>query len=207
MTQAVSDFFFHSIPGYWLQTVPFAAAAGLVFWLLKYRKYRTTPFSKKLWSVLFACYMADVVCMVFFFSSIRYFWGFLFLNNKAENIFDVLFIKREANFIPDFYRHFDKESLLNVVLFLPFGVLYPLSREAASWKKTVPVGLLCAVGIEALQPLFGRAFDVNDIIMNAAGVLISSTLFFLVAGIAEKRGRKNTEPDPCRKNDSPERTE
>ena len=193
MAHAVSQFFFYTTPGYWLQTLPFAAAAGFVYWLLKYRKDKTTPFNKKLWSVLFVCYLADVVCMVFFFSSIRYFWGFLFLNYKPDNIINVLFCKRTANFIPDFYKHFDTESLLNVVLFLPFGVLYPLARNVRSWKKTVLAGLICTVCIEALQPAVGRAFDINDMILNAIGVLVSSTMFFLIAGIARKSKRQPDE--------------
>lgn len=203
MALTVTDFFFHSTPGYWLLTVPFAAVAGFVYWLLKYRKDKTAPFKKKLWSVLFVCYAADVVCMVFFFSSIRFFWGTLFLNYNANNIIDVLFVRRPANFIPDFYKHFDTETVLNLVLFLPFGILYPMAKNVGSWKKTVLTGLLCTVGIEALQPAVGRAFDINDMILNAAGVIISSTLFFLIAGIAKKvkggvPGRSVTEQNAVR---------
>ena len=187
MALSISDFFFSTTPGYALQTLPFAAAAGVIYWLLKYRKNKTAPLSEKLWSVLFACYIADVVCMVFFFSSIRYFWGFLFLNNKAENILNVLSCKRTSNFIPDFYRHIDKETLLNVALFLPFGVLYPLAKKGSSWIRTVLAGMLCTVCIETLQPAVGRAFDVNDLILNTFGVLLSSTLFFLFARRIRRR--------------------
>ena len=126
---------------------------------------------------------------MFFFSSIRYFWGVLFLNNKAENIINVLFCKRPANFIPDFYKHFNTEAMLNVVLFLPFGILYPLAKSDASWFRTVLAGILCTVSIEVLQPVVGRAFDINDLILNTFGVLISSTLFFVAAWIAKRLAR------------------
>ena len=132
MALAVSDFFFSTTPGYLLQTLPFAAAAGFVFWYRKYRKDDTVPSSQKVRSVLFVCYIAELVCMVFFFSSIRYFWGFLFRNNRFDNIYKVLFVKGTANFIPDFYKHINKEVILNAVLFMPFGVLYPLAKNGST---------------------------------------------------------------------------
>ena len=189
MTLNISDFFFSTIPGYLLQTLPFAALAGFVFWFLKYRNDKTVPFSRKLWSVLVVCYIAQVICMVYFFSSIRYFWEFLFLGHKAENIFLALFRKGSVNLIPDFYRHFDKEAILNLILFMPFGVLYPLARNGSTRIRTVAAGVICIVCAEALQPIMGRTFAVNDLILNAAGLLLSSTLFFLIARTANRRNR------------------
>ena len=192
MWSAVSHFLFNTTPGYVLQTLPFAAAAGAVWWYLKFRKDKTVPLSKKIRCVLFVCYIAEVVCLVFFFSSIRYFWGVLFLHNKPENIINVLFKKRASNFIPDFYRHINKETVLNVVLFLPFGVLYPLAKSGVNWRQTVLAGLICTACIEALQPVLGRAFDVNDVILNAIGVFISATLFFLFMRVIKRRDREPT---------------
>lgn len=185
----ISHFFFSTIPGYLLQTLPFAAAAGFVFWFLKYRKDKSVPFSEIKWTVLFVCYMAEVICMVYFFSSIRYFWEFLFLGHKAENIFLALFRKGSVNLIPDFYKHIDEEALLNMILFFPFGFLYPLAKNGATWIRTVSAGVICIVCAEALQPIMGRTFAVNDLILNTCGVLISSSLFFLLARIAKRRNR------------------
>ena len=189
MTLDISHFFFSTTPGHLLQTLPFAAAAGFFFWFLKYRKDKTAPFSKKMWEVLFVCYIADVICTVFFFSSIRYFWEFLFLGHKAENIFLAMFRKGSVNLIPDFYKHIDEEAILNMILFFPFGFLYPLAKNGATWTRTVLAGVICIVCAEALQPIMGRTLSVNDIILNTFGVLVSSTLFFLIARIAKRRSR------------------
>ena len=192
----ISHLFFSSFPGSILQTLPFAVVVSVVYWFLKYRKNETVSFANKLKKVLFVCYCAEVICMVFFFSSIRYFWGFLFLNNKPENIINVLFYyKGTVNFIPDFYKHISMESIMNVALFLPFGVLFPLAKNGGTWIKTVLTGIACTVCIETLQPAVGRSFDVNDMILNTIGVLISSTLFFLVSGIVKlcKKKSKNEE--------------
>ncbi len=193
MTLSFSQLFFSDFPGNLLQTLPFAAAAGAVFWFLKYRKDKTTPLMEKVWSVLFVCYCAEVVCMVFFYSSIRYFWGALFLNNRADNIIKVLFCKGTVNLIPDFYKNIDRENILNMILFLPFGILYPLAKRGSSWGRTVLTGVICVVGAEVLQPLVGRSFDVNDIILNTPGIILSASLYFLIAWVVKRLKRKKAE--------------
>jgi len=42
-------------------------------------------------------------------------------------------------------------------MFLPFGILYPLSQKEPTWKKCVIGGLVAVAVIEILQPIFGRA--------------------------------------------------
>lgn len=54
-------------------------------------------------------------------------------------------------------------------------------------EKTMLVGFLCVIGIEVLQPVFGRAFDVNDICLDMIGVTVSSLLFFLCKRIVDHR--------------------
>ena len=183
MTLAVFNGFFSSAPGYLLETLPFALFSGLVYLCLKIKKDRKIPLSQLIRSVLFTTYVAEVVCMVFFFSSIRYFWGFLFLNYKPDNIIDVLFLRGTANFIPDFYKNMNREKIMNLFLYLPFGVLYPLAHPGRTWKKTILAGSVFIIITEILQPLVGRAFDINDIILNTFGLLTSATAFRLFSQI------------------------
>jgi len=69
-------------------------------------------------------------------------------------------------------------------LFFPFGLLHPLFRPRSSWGRTVGTGLALCLSIELLQPVFGRSFDVNDIIWNSLAILLSATLFHAVKGLA-----------------------
>ena len=48
-------------------------------------------------------------------------------------------------------------------------------------------GLLTSVVIELLQPVFGRSFDINDIILNGLGVLLSAAVFFGVRALRRRR--------------------
>ena len=66
------------------------------------------------------------------------------------------------------------------MMFLPFGVLHPLSHPKYTFRKTVFAGLIYVAVIEVLQPVFGRAFDINDIILNTFGIVVSAGMYFLV---------------------------
>ena len=75
-----------------------------------------------------------------------------------------------------FISNISGETIGNFLMFLPFGILYPLSQKEPTWKKCVIRGLIAVAVIEVLQPIFGRAFDMNDIILNSLGIVVSTTI-------------------------------
>lgn len=82
------------------------------------------------------------------------------------------------------------ERIVNFLMYLPFGVIYPLATKCKSWLRTVAAGFLCSVIIELLQPVIGRAFDIDDVVLNTAGAAVAAVLFFVVA-----RGVRNKEQE------------
>lgn len=67
---------------------------------------------------------------------------------------------------------FIRQVVLNVVMTMPFGFLYPLTRsKGASFGRTVLCCFLMSLGIELLQPLLDgfRASDITDLITNVLG--------------------------------------
>ena len=87
----------------------------------------------------------------------------------------------------EFWSSLSSERLGNVLLFLPFGVLYPLFDRNATWKHTLLTGAGISVAIELLQPIFGRIFDINDIALNLIGILVSTAVFFALRRITGRR--------------------
>jgi glycopeptide antibiotics resistance protein len=74
-------------------------------------------------------------------------------------------------------------SLLNILLFVPFGVGLPFIT-VFRLKKVVIIGALFSVSIEILQLVTGlmahitfRVADINDVIFNTLGVVIGYLLF------------------------------
>jgi glycopeptide antibiotics resistance protein len=68
----------------------------------------------------------------------------------------------------------------NVLMLIPFGFLAPLLWERLRGWQVLPVGLGFILVIELLQPLTGRSFDIDDILLNFLGVLAGALLAALV---------------------------
>ena len=79
-----------------------------------------------------------------------------------------------ANLIPFLGMIRDlKNGILNVLLFVPLGVMLPVFWEQfRSWKKTVCFGFCMSLTIELLQILTMRATDINDLITNCLGAAL-----------------------------------
>ena len=74
---------------------------------------------------------------------------------------------------PDGYR----DVILNIVCFIPVGLLVGLLLEKHRWAKAWLVGLLVSLTIEFSQLIWHRGvFDVNDLFNNALGALIGGLI-------------------------------
>lgn len=178
-------FFFDTYIGYFLQAMPIAIIVAVAWYLLRYRKDQEISTSQKIWGTVFVCYLAGLVSLVVLLDVMGIAWYKLFYHMDPGR--SVGWFAGNFNFLPDFWRHINIEVIGNFLAFIPLGFLYPLSRPQTSLKKTILVGLLCTVVIEVVQPIFGRAFDVNDIILNTLGVMASSTVFFIIQKAIRRR--------------------
>ncbi len=69
----------------------------------------------------------------------------------------------------------------NVVVFSPIGLFLPLLWERRwRWWKMLLLGGAVSLSIEVTQLFVGRSFDVDDIILNALGVLLGYWLYLIV---------------------------
>lgn len=74
----------------------------------------------------------------------------------------------------DFFR----QVYLNIIMTLPFGFLFPLTRDKrAKFGITVLSCFLMSLGIELLQPFFDRSADITDLITNVIGGVLGYGLY------------------------------
>lgn len=79
-----------------------------------------------------------------------------------------------------------KGIILNIIMLIPFGLLYPLVLKKNTFFKTLTTGILFILGIEITQmicSLFSigfRTFDITDVLTNILGLLIGY-MFYLLA--------------------------
>jgi glycopeptide antibiotics resistance protein len=66
----------------------------------------------------------------------------------------------------------------NILPFLPIGLLTPLVFPSFSWQKALALGLAIGLSFELMEILFHVGiFDVDDIMLNALGVVAGYGLF------------------------------
>jgi len=68
----------------------------------------------------------------------------------------------------------------NIALFIPVGFLIPLIYRKMTWQKSLIFGLILTFIIETTQTVFHIGiFDIDDIILNALGVMIGYWIFVI----------------------------
>ena len=72
------------------------------------------------------------------------------------------------------------ENIMNVVAFIPVGMLLCVAFKQMTWWKALLIGCSISISIESLQLLFMRGFsEVDDVMHNTVGCLIG---WFMVKG-------------------------
>lgn len=102
-----------------------------------------------------------------------------------------------ANFIPfrDLRLQYSgavREIVLNIIMMMPFGFLYPIIKKKQV-VATVLMAFLFSLSIECLQlvgarwgGIASRSFDVTDLVTNTFGGLIGYLLFLTFRPIINK---------------------
>lgn len=89
-----------------------------------------------------------------------------------------------------------KNTILNIFLFVPLGVILPfLWKKYNSAKAVLLFGFFLSLSIELLQILTYRATDINDILANTLGSVLGYFLFSIIAhfipSLIKFTGKKN----------------
>lgn len=186
-------FFFSTYPGFFLQALPIALITGGIYTACQIRRDRRRSTDKIILSALFVCYITGLLCLTLLNSVIGDIYYFLFYHAPSGR--SHTWFTFEYDLIPDFFHNFGSENLGNIVMFLPFGILYPLFKQNSTWMRTLIAGFVTTLGIELVQPVFGRSFDINDIILNSIGVAVSTAVFYtmkMVLGYGRGTNRRKS---------------
>ena len=181
-------FFFDTYPGYFLQMTPIALIVLALYVVLKKRAMPTLSLGSVLLRGLFPAYIAALLGLTLFSKIIGDIYYILFYQvlpwSAGESRYK--WFTFTYDFGIDFFRNFTVENLGNILIFFPFGILYPLYKPGCSWKRTVATGIIICLLIENIQPFMDRSFDLNDVVLNSIGVCASSLLYFFLSRFLRK---------------------
>jgi len=79
----------------------------------------------------------------------------------------------------------------NIALLMPIGFLVPFVYRNMTWKKSLALGVVAGLAIEVMQTVLDVGiFDIDDVILNALGVLIGYSAFAILANWIRSRNYK-----------------
>ena len=116
---------------------------------------------------------------------------YIFLLFCSTVIFRVSGETRHYNFHP--FWSYDRpdllvENIMNVVVFIPVGLLSGIAFKQLTWWKALLIGCGISVTIEALQLFFLRGFsEVDDVMHNMVGCLIGFGIISILRIIFKTR--------------------
>ncbi len=174
--------FFNTYLGFFLQVLPISLLAGSIA-LYRGRKSAVSGSKpqRQLVRFLFACYLAGLLSLTLIPQNLLgEIWHRIFYGTAGAWDAERFLRFGGINLIPDFFVRFRSESFMNIVLFLPFGVLEALRRPALPWKTVTARGFALSFCIEVLQPFLGRSFDTNDLLLNTLGAALGAGALFLL---------------------------
>jgi glycopeptide antibiotics resistance protein len=80
----------------------------------------------------------------------------------------------------------------NIVLLVPLGFLVPFVYRNITWKNLLVLAITAGLSIEVMQVVLGVGiFDIDDIILNALGVMIGYWSFVMLTKWLRSKNYKN----------------
>ena len=111
-------------------------------------------------------------------------------------------LKKEYDFTPfwsycAYFRGNDPqllpENIMNVLVFIPVGLLLGLSSRSMTWLRALLIGASLSIGIESLQFIFLRGFsEFDDVMHNSLGCVIGYGLFRLLSRLTQMSQKGQT---------------
>lgn len=80
------------------------------------------------------------------------------------------------------------ETALNILMFIPFGIMYPFIYHKP-FKKTICTGLYLTLSIEIWQLISARnlsSCDITDVINNLIGAILGYGIYFVLSNPVDK---------------------
>ena len=68
----------------------------------------------------------------------------------------------------------------NFLMFVPMGFFLPFVSEKINIRSILKISVAIPILVEVVQPIVGRSFDVDDLILNFVGIMAG---YFIAVGI------------------------
>lgn len=105
-------------------------------------------------------------------------------------MFNHPFKMMNMNLFDDLLNHrgdYIRQIVLNIVMLIPFGIIFPLIDKKNNFVKTVKWSFITSLVIEMLQTLVSvRSSDITDLITNVFGAVIGYLIYLIFKPLINK---------------------
>lgn len=191
-----------SVVSLFFQVLPISLLAGVVFAAARYGCLRRTgshlTWQKELPRLLLVCYVTGLINLVLVPSNLWNDIWYALLTGAPFTSSSAPPFTGGFSLAPTFVRYLTGEfvghpgewikTMLagNFLMFLPMGVLLPLVFPRLSRSRLWLLPAAIPLAIELLQPLVGRSFDTDDLLLNALGIAAGLGVTALCHGLSRR---------------------
>lgn len=191
-----------SVFSLFLQVVPITLLVGAAYAVYRCirikRQGETICWGREIMRWLFVCYLTGLVNLILVPANL---WMFIWANICiGYSHSEIAFFSGDFNLVPTVVKLITGELTIgrwvlkmliyNFLMFVPFGFFLPFVSEKINNRNIWKMALIVPIVVEVIQPIVGRSFDVDDLILNFAGIVVG---FFLAVGIKALLGASNKE--------------
>lgn len=191
-----------SVLGYFFQAVPITCVVGIIYVIIRVviikRNNLTVEWLKEIMKLLFTCYLTGLISLVILPANfwLDFFDG-VFLGWWDEML--PIFSFGGFNLVPSLIKALSGEFTIgswvktmligNIAMFLPLGFFLPFVTERVNRKNIFVVSIAVPFIVELLQMIFGRSFDVDDLICNFIGIVAGFFIGFAIKTSSRRASR------------------
>ena len=174
---------------YIIQVIPFIIIVILIYSCSKYLLKKENIWREPI-KLIFVCYFIGLIALTCvppnFWENV---WSYIIFGQEEINIIEQMFTG-SFNFLPLLYKIITGKQtgglwiwtmfIGNMIMFIPLGLLLPFILKQKNFFQVIKIGTILIIFIEIVQPIFGRSFDVDDIICNILGTIIGYGIFVVI---------------------------
>lgn len=181
-----------SVFSLFFQVVPITLLVGAVYAVYRCIRIKrlgsTVSWGREIMRWLFVCYLTGLVNLILVPANL---WMFIWANICiGYSHSEITFFSGDFNLVPTIFKLIVGELTLgrwvlkmliyNFLMFVPFGFFLPFISEKINNRRIWKIAVIVPVVVEVIQPIVGRSFDVDDLILNFAGIVVG---YFIAVGI------------------------
>ena len=188
-----------SVLSLFLQVIPITLLVGVIYAVyrcIRIKKHgNTVSWSTEIMRWLFVCYLTGLINLILVPANLWMFiWANVFVGYSHS---ELVFFSGDFNLVPTVFKLITGELTIgrwvlkmlvyNFLMFVPFGFFLPFVSEKINNRSIWKVAVIVPIIVEVIQPVVGRSFDVDDLILNFAEIIVG---YFVASGIKNIFQRK-----------------